>query len=317
MRIHLPSVGVRPEISAIREFRMLAELGSGRHELVEDADSADILLFTECHQLNDPIFLGRVWESEAFKAHREKSFVFDCRPRAYCSLPGLFTSVPWRAQHRTYQVPWSYHLIKDVPYDPGSSPDLLFSFIGTGRSHQCREQLFHLEHPRALIRRVDGHVNWHPDAPGFEERRDSYAESLRRSAFVLCPRGRATSSFRFYEVMAAGRVPVVIADAWVPPAGIDVSEFAILWPEANVEGLPAYLASQEHRAAEMGRRAREVFTQRFAPDVMWDRMGDALSDLAATLPWRTFPRYGFAPDRRVVRHIAGRTRKQLQRLRSR
>lgn len=315
MRIHLPSVGVRPEISAIREFRQLAELSSGRHELVEDARSADILLFTECHQLNDPIFLGRVWDSEDFKAHREKSFVFDCRPRAYCSLPGLFTSVPWQSLHRPYQVPWSYHLVKDGPYDPEREPDLLFSFVGTGRSHRSREQLFQLDHPRALIKRVDGHVAWQSGGQEHADRQEFFAESIRRSSFVLCPRGRATSSFRFYETMVAGRVPVVMADAWIPPAGIDVSEFAIIWPEANVEGLAAYLESQEHRAAEMGRRAREVFEERFAPEVMWDNMGDALEQLSATLPWRTFPRFGFMPDRRVARHLAGRTRKQLQKLR--
>lgn len=317
MRIHLPSVGVRSEISAINDFRRLAEASStNRHELVDDPETADALLFTECHQLSDPIFLGRVRRTEAFRRFRDKSFVFDQRPRSYCSLPGLYTSVPWRALHRAYQVPWSYHTIKDVPHDAGREPDLLFSFVGTGRSHRCREQLFGLEHPRALIRRVDGHVNWHPDSPGFEERRDFFAESLQRSAFVLCPRGRATSSFRFYEVMAAGRVPVVLADAWIPPVGIDVTEFAIVWPEANVDGLAGYLESQEHRAAEMGRRAREVFETRFAPNVMWDRIGDALEMLAATHPWRTFPALGFPPDRRVIRHIAGRARKQLQRLRS-
>lgn len=317
MRIHLPSVGVPAGISAINDFRHLAEVSAtARHDLVEDADSADVLLFTECHQLNDPIFLGRVRSSEAYRAHREKSFVFDQRPRSYCSLPGLYTSVPWHALRRAYQVPWSYHTVEDTPYDPDRETDLLFSFVGTGRSHRCREQLFGLKHPRALIERVDGHVNWHPDSPGYTERRDFFADSLRRSAFVLCPRGRATSSFRFYEVMAAGRVPVVLADAWIPPVGIDVTEFAIIWPEADVEGLPRYLESQEHRAAEMGRRAREVFETRFAPEVMWDRIGDALEQLAATLPWRTFPAHGFPPDRRVVRHIAGRARKQLQRLRS-
>lgn len=316
MRIHLPSVGVPAERSAINGFRMLAEASrTARHQLVDSPDEADALLFTDCHLLGDPIFLGRVRATDEFKNHREKCFVFDERPRSYCSLPGLYTSVPWKSLHRSYQVPWSYHMLKDTGYDPGRQPDLLFSFVGTGRSHRCRDQLFDLAQPRALVKRVDGHLNWDPKAPGFDERRDDFAESLTRSAFVLCPRGRATSSIRFYETMAAGRVPVVLADDWIPPTGINLSEFAIVWPEANVDGLVAYLESQEHRAAEMGRRAREVYEQRFAVDVMWDNIGDALEALAATLPWRTFPRFGFPPDRRVVRHLAGSARKTVQRLR--
>lgn len=316
MRIHLPSVGVPAERSAINGFTQLAEASrTERHQLVDTTEEADAVLFVDCHLLGDPIFLGRVRATDAFKGHRDKCFVFDERPRSYCSLPGLYTSVPWHALHRTYQVPWSYHMLRDTGYDPDCEADLLFSFVGTGRSHRCREQLFGLSHPRALVERVDGHLNWDPKAPGFQERRTSFAESLSRSAFVLCPRGRATSSIRFYETMAAGRVPVVLADEWIPPTGVDLTEFAILWPEADVSGLVDYLESQEHRAAEMGRRAREVYEQRFATDVMWDNIGDALERLAATRPWRTFPALGFPPDRRVVRHLAGKARKTVNRLR--
>ncbi|WP_173921751.1 exostosin family protein [Agromyces sp. Marseille-P2726] len=315
MRIHLPSIGVRTEISAVRDFERLAQLsGSARHDLVADPAEADVILFTELHQLNDPISLSRVWQSPEFKTHAHKCYVFDQRPRSYCSMPGLYTSVPWRSLRRQYQVPWSYHMITDVPHAPDREPDLLFSFVGTARSHKCREQLFGLSHPRGLVRRVDGHVNWRPNDPGFAERRDSFADSVTRASFVLCPRGRATSSFRFYETIAAGRVPVVLADDWVPPAGVNLQEFAIVWPERNVSGLVDFLEGLEPDASAMGRRAREVFEERFAPEVMFDNIVDALNTLAATLPWETFPRFGYPPDRRVVRHLVGRSRKLLGQL---
>lgn len=316
MRIFLPTVGVRPEISAVREFRWLAEVSATkRHELADDAATADVILFTECHQLDDPITLRRVHATEEFQRYRDRCFVFDQRPRAYCSMPGLYTSVPWRALRSEYQVPWSYHKINDDLPAPDRPVDLLFSFVGTARSHPCREQLLSLQHPRGFVERVDGHVPWRPDAPGFHDRRMHFAEILRRSSFVLCPRGRATSSIRFYETMVAGRVPVVFADDWIPPEGVDLSEFAIVWTEDNVDSLIEYLEQREPEAATMGRRARQLFEQRFAPEVMFDRIGDALERLAATRPWQSFPKYGFPPDRRVFRHAAGLTRRKLDRLR--
>ncbi|GAA4374172.1 exostosin domain-containing protein [Agromyces bauzanensis] len=316
MRIFLPTVGVPPEISAVREFEWLARVSkSHRHELATDAAGADVILFTECHQLDDPITLNRIRASEEFRRYRDRCFVFDQRPRAYCSLPGLYTSAPWSTLRRSYQIPWSYHKIKDDLAAPDRPVDLLFSFVGTARSHTSREQLLQLDHPRGLVKRVDGHVPWRPDAPGFHDRRVFFAETLRRSSFVLCPRGRATSSIRFYETMVAGRVPVVFSDEWVPPQGIDVTEFAIVWPERNIDGLIDYLELHEQDAAEMGRRARRVFEEKFAPEMMFDRIGDALEQLAATMPWRSFPRYGFPPDRRVVRHAAGLARRKIDRLR--
>ncbi|WP_169053829.1 exostosin family protein [Agromyces sp. H66] len=281
---------------------------------MSDAASADAILFTECHQLDDPITMTRIRGSAEFSAYRDRCYVFDQRPRAYCSLPGLYTSAPRSSFRPEYQVPWSYHKLNDDLAATGIPADLLVSFVGTARSHPCREQLLQLRHPRALIERVDGHVPWRPDAPGFHERRVSFAESLLRSSFVLCPRGRATSSIRFYETMVAGRVPVVFSDEWVAPQGVDLSEFAIVWPERNVDGLLDYLERHEERAAEMGRRARQLFEERFAPEVMFDRIGDALELLVATRPWQSFPKFGFMPDRRVFRHAAGIARKKAQRL---
>lgn len=315
MKIYLPTVGVPPEISAVRDFERLAQMDRfAQHSLVTDPRSADVFLFTECHQLDDPITLTRIRRSVEFRTQPEKCFVFDQRPRSYCSLPGLYTSVPWRSLHRPYQVPWSYHTIESAPTDHERTPDLLFSFVGTARSHSSRELILELTHPRAIVKQVDGHVNWHPSAPGYDERRREFAEVLERSSFVLCPRGRATSSFRFYEAMAAGRVPVVLADDWIPPWGVNIAEFAVLWPENSVEGLVEYLERHEGRAQEMGRRAREVFEERFAPDVMFHNIGEALEELAATRPWNTFPRFGYPPDRRVVRHLAGSARKRVKRL---
>jgi hypothetical protein len=322
MRIHLAPTGVDPAHIAIQEFtRLASESRHHRHELVSDPDDADICLFTESHLFGDTIGLGPIWKTPVFRAHREKCYIFDQRPRSYCSMPGLFTSVPRPVIRPTFQVPWSYHQIESPSEVLGDSaekwtePDLLFSYVGSANSHPSRPPLLELRHPRAIVERVEGHLNWSRDAPGYVDRRENFAEIIFRSSFVLCPRGRATSSFRFYEVMAAGRVPVVIADDWVPPQGVNLDEFAIVWPEGTTKGLIEHLEKREPDAASMGARAREVYQQRFAREVMFDNIGDALSKLRDTQPWERFPKWGYPPDRRVVRHLAGRARRYLSNLR--
>lgn len=316
MRLYLAPTGVDPSHLAINEFTQLAhESKFHRHELVEDPANADICLFVESHLFGDPIGVPQIWRSETFRSYREKCFIFDQRPRSYCSLPGLFTSVPRQFIRPVFQTPWSYHKIETpsevlgVSVDAIPNADLLFSFVGSGRSHTSRPPLLELKHPRAVVERVEGHLNWAENEAGFAARRQRFAEILCRSSFVLCPRGRATSSFRFYEAMAAGRVPVVIADAWVPPKGTNLDEFAVVWPEGTTSGLVEHLERLEPEAAAMGARAREVYETRFARDVMFDNVVDALSDLDDTRPWERFPRWGYPPDRRVIRHLAGRARR--------
>ena len=323
MKVFLADLGIDFDHSARREFHELAAHGGGRHEVTDDPAAADVVLFTEWHQLGDPIVPSRLLTSRTFREFRRKSYAFDQRPRSYCALPGLYTSVPWRHLRGSFQIPWSYHRVTEPQAVPGvdltvgTEPDLLFSYVGSGRTHPCRTPLFELNHPDGLIRRVEGHLNWVPRAEGYADRRRFFAESILRSQFVLCPRGRATSSFRFYEVLAAGRVPVVISDDWVPPAGVNLAEFAVRWPEGQADGLIAHLEQLRPLAASMGDRAREVFEANFSQDAVWDATCDRLESLHASRPWDRFPHYGFPPDRRVGRHLLGRVHRAVDTVRAR
>jgi len=114
------------------------------------------------------------------------------------------------------------------------------SFVGYSGSHPVRQQL-----ADALSKRTDlqiyvettplfhGHL-------GAEERRDrqeSYFKILRQSLTILCPRGAAENSVRFFETMSFARIPVLIADNTILPLEslIPYDEFVIRVPEADVE----------------------------------------------------------------------------------
>jgi hypothetical protein len=82
---------------------------------------------------------------------------------------------------------------------------------------------------------------------------------MRDSMFVLCPRGVAPSSYRIFEAMKAGRVPVIMADQWVPPSGPNWPEFSLRVPESRLQEVPKILENLANRAPEMGLRASQAW----------------------------------------------------------
>lgn len=190
-------------------------------------------------------------------------------------------------------------------------PDFLFSFVGATTTHHSRPLLLTLNHPRGLLQCVNDHSNWNPNQDGWGARRAHFAESIMRSKFVLCPRGHATSSIRFYEVMAAGRVPVVISDDWVVPQGLDFDSFAIRWPEGIVDGLLERLESLEEDSVAMGREAKRVFNERFAEESVFDLLADQLCQLSEKRPWDSFSQYGCFSDPRLAKHFVRRVKRRI------
>jgi hypothetical protein len=152
--------------------------------------------------------------------------------------------------------------------------------------------LFTLDHPRGLVERVQDFVSFNGSSHDFVGRRAHFIEIVRRSKFVLCPRGMATSSFRLYEAIAAGRVPVVLSDRWVQPVGPDWPSFSVRWPERLASQLPAYLESIEDRYESMATAASAVFDRWFRPDVAFHRMVETLRPLVDDGVAERFPYNG-------------------------
>ncbi len=262
---------------------------------VDDPAAADLILFTECHQLPSDWRLQAIVNPDIAHAYPDRIAVYDERDRPWCSLPGIYVSMPHRRFNPQWQVAGSYWLFDepaqrlDVDFVPRIR--YLYSFVGN-QTHKCREAIFSLPSDRAYIERVQNFVFFDPSSPRFEERRRRFAEVTLESSFVLCPRGVGLSSIRLYEVMAAGRTPVIIADGWVPPIGPNWDSFSIRWPESKVARLPAELRRREGEAAAMGLRARQEFDQWFARDVALTRQIEQLGQLLSLTPRSQFPRSG-------------------------
>ena len=101
---------------------------------------------------------------------------------------------------------------------------------------------------------------------------DAYVDVMRRSLFILCPRGYGSSSYRFFEALKIGRVPVVLSDAGFPPVGPDWGTCAVFIREAEVEQIPHVLERLEENAAAMGLAARRTWEDWFGPHVVFHRI---------------------------------------------
>lgn len=273
------------------ELRRIAALDEmGNHQLVDDPDSADAILFTEAHVFQSD------WRRRGFRdhplvqRHGSRCFAYDETDRPWTWLPGLFVSMPARYLRPSLHAAWKYHLVhRDVVPGRGEYvPDLLFSFVGSAATHPCRRNILALRHPDAYIEDTTGFLFHAAPSQESAQRRSSYRKLLGRSRYVLCPRGHGTATFRLFEVLAAGRVPVIVSDEWVPPRGPDWGAISIRWPESRVAELP-HLLERRDDWEDMAGAAAAAHDLWFGENVFFDRTMEVLRHLVTTLDRKRLP----------------------------
>jgi hypothetical protein len=234
--------------------------------------------------------LTTIREHPLAKQYRDRVLIYDERDRPWCASPGIYVSMPARSFDHRFQRSWGYFPPTEVA-EPLEQPDILFSFIGSPSS-RCRRALFELRHPNAVIEEVRRFTFYDPSTPDFERRRERFRSVMSRSRFVLCPRGRGTSSIRLYEALAHGCVPVIISDDWVSPDGPDWESFSVRWPERDAEGLVGMLEDRDADWPQLSRAALAAYERFFAPSVWFHRIVEGCSDLLRSDAARHFPREG-------------------------
>lgn len=61
--------------------------------------------------------------------------------------------------------------------------------------------------------------------------KNEFADHLQKTTYVLCPRGCENYSYRVYEALRFGRVPVIVDSDMVLPAAVDWGNVAIIVPD--------------------------------------------------------------------------------------
>jgi hypothetical protein len=299
-------------ISAFREIARRDRFGV--HHLTDDPERADVILFVENSQYHYDAFFRVLRRHPWVREHPEKCFMYNEHDRPYCPLPGLYCSMPRRYFDRSRQRACDY-VITHNPYIQETArdvapPDLLFSFVGR-RNAPVRDRILELRHPAAHIQDTT-HFDAYLQERNVGEEALNYAQVMRRSRFVLCPRGVGTGSQRLFETMQAGRVPVILSDEWVEPDGPCWEEISVRIPESQVASIPARLEDRDPHWAEMARAARAAWEEWFAPEVKFHRMVEGCLEIlrsrrrpeavAQRIP-RPFPLYTKNRARSVARRV--------------
>lgn len=287
VRVHLGKIGPYPLAHTMGE---LGRAHSKKHQLTDSASEADLILLCGNFALRPDDLLAH----PLYRAYPAKCAVYTADD-AYCALaPGVYASprrglstLLGRVRSYSYASTFGVHAnteveeaVRNGPVPPPSEGAVLFSFVGSLNSALRKRLVRAFGSEPDLIVRDSGrdYRHFEPDAPGRREGQRSYTEAIQASQFCLCPRGRGTGSFRLFEVMSLGRVPVLLSDAYVLPKGPAWSEFLVQVKERRYRSLPERLSLLSPTWDRRGRRARAEWDSWFSREVVFDRVVDAAEE---------------------------------------
>jgi hypothetical protein len=239
--------------------------------LADEPDDAEFVLFVDSCEP----YLGDVTRSPLYRSFADRAYVHNCNDAAVPVVPGMYVDMPTPVRRPELQIGAFYLRLFDnealLARDDETLPTVLFSFVGNVRTApEVRGQIVALRHPGAHL--VDR-------SSGMKDQDSDYVTRLRQSNFVICPRGLGPTSWRFYETMMAGRVPVIVSDRWVPAREIDWRSFALHVPEREIKSITRLCEENLSRAAAMGKRAREEWERCCALETAFGWVGRRLREL--------------------------------------
>ena len=118
--------------------------------------------------------------------------------------------------------------------------NILCSFVGS-MTHPIRHKIYN------LFKNNDNFIfsikNWTPSIS--EDEFKNFVEITKKSKFSLAPRGNIRSSFRLYEILQLGSIPVYISDDFFIPFDDDINwnDFCVLIKEDDIDDLENILSA--------------------------------------------------------------------------
>ncbi len=135
----------------------------------------------------------------------------------------------------------------------------LYSFMGGVQTRyltNVRNQIFQMQHPENAFILYTG--NWHFNNIVYSSKQNTnqelnmnedhiqktkkYNEVLLNSRFSLCPSGSGPNSIRFWESLACGAIPILLANTLDLPKGFEWSEIIVILPEEQLGDISKVLS---------------------------------------------------------------------------
>ncbi|RYZ24519.1 MAG: hypothetical protein EOO10_20360 [Chitinophagaceae bacterium] len=248
---------------------------------------ADVIIFAENHPGHDPYFRA-VLKNDIYRKYKEKCVLYHDADRSITPLPTLSPSIEtWQFNARHKRT--AHYIARLCENDAVNNAaiqfqaerEYLYNFIGA-RTHKIRAQLLSLDHPAdAYIKDTTGSRAWELDPEQKVAYELAYSRVMQESFFVLCPRGVGPCTYRLFETMQLGRVPVIVSDEWPKVPNVDWDQFSISVKESAIQQIPAILRERKGEAAEMGKMARVKWEEHFSPQVSLRHLSQAAYELVA------------------------------------
>lgn len=258
-----------------RKLKQLYELSDKRYELVNQPEFADIILIG-LGDLRKADWIEKILSNDLLNKYPNKCFSLSNQYAPMLLNRGIYISgsksffTSGRIRTGSYTLyPEEYlnpfiqkHSFTGVIYH---SKSYLLSFIGR-KSHSVRERIFNLKFNRSdiLIEDSSTFKLWKDQGKAKIERQKYFYEVLLNSKFSLCPRGSAANSIRLFESLQLGIAPVIVADKWTFPTGIQWNKFSVVIKEKNIHELEKIVQTYESSYKEMGDLARKAFEENFS-----------------------------------------------------
>jgi len=206
-----------------------------RHTFVSEVGEADVIIIVG--PMRNSRFPITLLTHPVVRAYKDKCIWFSTEDSAFPFLPGMYVSLSQSHFNQKYYRGGFYpHVAQVEPFEPFSLDGpfkYLFSFVGSFDTHEVRRRIGMISDSRAMIRNTDKEPGrgYNQSAEVYKDYKELFNHSLKFSKFILCPRGKCSSSIRLFQVMKARRVPVVISDDWVRPPHVPWDDFCVFLRE--------------------------------------------------------------------------------------
>lgn len=162
-------------------------------------------------------------------------------------------------------------ICSEIKFDQDPQKLIFCSFVGSATNH-IRNQALQSLHSK------DGYLinafHWKPDVS--QDQQDLFINCTSRSRFTLCPRGYGATSYRLYESMKLGSIPVYISDKHMLPWSdvLDWNTFCVIVKNSNeYDTLDEHLKNlTESQVRSMQDKLKEIYHLYFTITAVYNQI---------------------------------------------
>jgi len=252
-------------------------------ELVDSYENADVVFVTDLHHRN--IYADVIVRRE-HRANYNKLICYSEADFPPDKLPGIYTcgslkkrsvrGAPFYFWFKNHESCSEENIRADRPY--------IFSFMGRNCSKVRGDILGMSVADSGVMYYIENTTKSYPFFNAVKSRNQDeiksqkahYNDVMSKSKFVLAPRGTGLSSFRQYEAMVLGCVPVVLSDDLRQPEFVNWEKCSVKIAESDVNTIPRMLKALEPKFDSMSMAAKAAYKKLMDPACYWKYIEDSI-----------------------------------------